>query len=61
MDYSAETITMLVFIYGTIGIFTTLAHLFEIEGENAASVAAGVLWPFYLPYRLVLLIWRLKP
>lgn len=44
-----------------ISITTILARMAEVDNQPAGAVAAGVLWPIYLPYRLALIVWTFKP
>lgn len=45
------------FLYICIAGVTFLSRYGNGRDETAA-VAAGVLWPVYLPYRLALMIWK---
>lgn len=47
-------VMLLSFIIGAV----TAAARYEDLGEATGSIAAGVLWPIYLPYRLALMIWK---
>lgn len=49
------------FLWAIVALCTAGARAFEIEGQDAGAVAAGVLWPIYLPYRLALIMWSRKP
>lgn len=47
-----------------IGVAITIATFFARwadTDEAASSVAAGVLWPIYLPYLLARIIWERRP
>lgn len=56
-----EAITALTFMWALIAILTAVARGYEIPDQDAGSIAAGVLWPIYLPYRLFLILWSRKP
>ena len=53
--------SFIVMAWGLIAAVTAAARGFEIHGQDAGAIAAGVLWPIYLPYRLALIIWSGKP
>jgi hypothetical protein len=38
-------------------VVTAISRDMEVRGQEAGSIAAGVLWPVYLPYRLFLIMW----
>jgi hypothetical protein len=44
-----------------VAVPTMFARFEELRGEEVGAVAAGVLWPIYLPYRLALILWTGKP
>lgn len=57
-DYEILSLGVWVFV----GAFTVLARTTDTEGEDiAGAMAAGVLWPVYLPYRLFLIVKDRRP
>lgn len=49
-----------IFVGAIIVVATFLARLCDTD-DATGSVAAGVLWPIYLPYRLLLIMWSRLP
>jgi hypothetical protein len=59
MDNAAFAGTVMFWIIGALA--TAIARDEEVRGEPVGAVAAGILWPIYLPYRLSLIIRSAKP
>ena len=57
---SGEEIVAPASIWALVAIVTAVARIGD-TGDGSGSIAAGVLWPIYLPYRLFLIVWSLKP
>ena len=47
--------------WACVAMLTAAARDYEVRDQEAAAVAAGVLWPIYLPYRLALIVWSKQP
>lgn len=48
-------------VWAMVGLATHGARAIDDGHDHAGSVAAGVLWPIYLLYRLFLIMWSGKP
>ena len=61
MEGSIYLVLSCIGLWALVGVFTAAARDNEISGQEAAAVAAGVLWPIYLPYRLALIVRSGRP
>jgi hypothetical protein len=53
--------SLIVMGWGLIAVVTAAARSFEVDNQDVGAIAAGVLWPIYLPYRLALIVRSGKP